>query len=75
MHLTAFIERSDSSEASEKKDTYPDHSNSYDPQFEQYGVSDPSQPSRAEERKLLAKIDFRLMPVLSMLYLLAFLGW
>ena len=56
------------------KDGALDHGNTYDPQIYQDGAEDPSQFSKAQERKLLAKIDFRLMPVLSILYLLAFLG-
>ena len=47
--------------------------NTYDPHIYTDAAA-PSDFSAAEERKLLAKIDFRLMPVLSILYLLAFLG-
>ena len=48
------------------------YGNSYDPQFGEHGTSNDSHFTKAEERKLIAKIDLRLIPVLSILYLLAF---
>ena len=49
--------------------TYDGHS--YDPGFQDEYPSE-DHFSKAEERKLVARIDFRLIPVLSILYLLAF---
>ena len=48
------------------------YGNSYDPRLGEHDHSDETQFTKAEERKLIAKIDLRLIPVLSILYLLAF---
>ena len=78
-HLGAFadasIEKSTGSPdfADDVKDGAALNGNTYDPHIYNDAVA-PPEFSAAEERKLLARIDFRLMPVLSILYLLAFLG-
>lgn len=50
------------------------HGNTYDPGFSNQADSTPAESyfSKSQERRLLAKIDLRLIPVLSILYLLAF---
>ena len=66
-----LIDKTDQSSDSEHNNKTE---NSYDPEFVDYGTEHSDVAfSRSEERKLIAKIDFRLIPVLSILYLLAFI--
>lgn len=75
--LTLSSEATESPESSLGHDR-PYKSNYYDPDVAHAGVDYDEDlrvqcPSHTTERKLIARIDLRVIPILSILYLLAFL--
>ena len=62
------------SDPSDSPERVAEYGNTYDPGTSGNGVGVPvTSFSKAQERRLIAKIDIRLIPVLSVLYLLAFI--